>query len=925
MRDFKALVREQVAPLHLPPEREDKIVREWAAQLAEIHGALLAGGASDNEAWRELIGQLPDWHDLAADLLDREPAVMRVTSSRPAPVAARLRRLLAATREHLTSGLLGDVQTGLRLLVKDRGFNGTVVLTLAICLGAHAAIFTVVNTVLLRPLPIAEADRLVGLGDVYPTITPNDILSNDVPSYFDRLEALTTLSDQAMFTLWFDTLPIDGSPRELRGMRVTPSLFRLLRVSPALGRTFTDEEGETGAGRPIVLSHALWQTLFGGDAGVLGRSVRLGWTGERHTIVGVMPREFSFFDRGYDGHVSPSETGVQFWLPLVFRPEQKSENGRTRYGFFHIGRLEAGATIEQVRQQLQALHAANVKRFPQFRYDELGMYPSALPLQEALTKRVQRPLYLLWGGAVFVLLIGAINIANLSLARAAARRRELATRLALGASRVRLTRQLMIEAAIPAAIGGAGGLAVAAAILRALAFAGVEYLPNAAALRIDGVTVSVVAAASLVVALLIGVLPAAAVRTVTMQGALAEGSRSGTTGRSTRLFRRGLVVAQVGLSVVLLIAATLLLTSFRHLLNVDAGFTASGVVTATVFPPPSRYPDDRAVARLLDRIRERVRAIPGVEATGLTSNIALSGFENPSTVSALGPAASEERPLVPSVVAVTPGYFETMATPLVRGRLFGDVDREGAQAVAIVDERLAARLWPGEDPLGRTIYRGDAGPFTIVGVVRQVRFEGLAGSIDAIGTAYFPHTQSPPMRRLRWLAVRSIVNPPSLVRAMQAAVMEIDPDLPLSDAQTMTERRARSLISERLAASLAAIFGIIALFLSMLGVYGVLANLVARRRREIGIRMALGSTARAVFYLVLNEGVTLIGVGLVLGLAGAVSMSRAFKGLVFGVTPTDPLLLGSVAALTGVVALLACVAPARRATLVDPIEVLSEP
>ena len=925
MRDFNGLVREQVAPLHLPPEREDKIVREWSSQLAEIYGGRIAGGASDDEAWRELIDQLPDWRELAADLLDREPAVMRFTTSRPAPVAVRLRRLVAATREHLTTGLLGDVRTGVRLLVKDRGFNAAVVLTLAICLGAHAAIFTVVNTVLLRPLPIPEAGRLVGLGDVYPTITPNDILANDVPSYLNRREALTTLSDQAMFTFWYDTLAIDGRPRELRGMRATPSLFRLLRVSPALGRTFTDEEGETGTGRPIVLSHALWQSLFGGEPTVLGKPVRLGWTGERYTVVGVMPREFSFLDRGYDGHVSSSDAGVQFWLPLVFTPEQRSDNGRARYGYFHVGRLAAGATLEQVRAQLNALHAANVKRFPQFRFAELGMYPSALPLQEALTKRVRRTLYLLWGGAGFVLLIGAINVANLSLARAVSRRRELATRLALGASRVRLTRQLMIEAAMPAVLGGAGALAVAAALLRALAFAGVEYLPNAATLAIDGVTVGVVAAASMAVALLIGMLPTTTAGAATIQGVLADGSRSGTTGRSARLFRRALVVTQVSLSVVLLIAGTLLLTSFRHLLDVDGGFTASGVVTASVFPPPSRYPDARAVARLLDRIRERVQAIPGVEAAGLTSNIALSGFESPSTVSAAGPAAPEERPLVPSVVAVTPGYFETMATPLVRGRSFSEIDRDGAQAVAIVDERLAGRLWPGEDPIGRTIYRGDVGPFTIVGVVREVRFDGLAGSIDAIGTAYFPHTQSPPMRRLRWLAVRSVVDPPALVRALQSAVMEIDPDLPLADAQTMTERTTRSLVSERLAASLAAIFAIIALFLSTLGVYGVLANLVARRRREIGIRMALGSTARAVFYLVLKEGVTLIGGGLVLGLAGAVLMSRAFKGLVFGVTPTDPLLLGTVAAVTGVVALVACVAPARRATLVDPVEVLSEP
>lgn len=925
MPDFAALVRDRLTPLHLPPEREEKIVREWSAQLADVYAGLLTEGVSAEDAWQELVGHLPEGKELTGSLLDRETAAVRATRAAPDPLARRIRHALASLRAQLTSGLAGDVTTGLRLLVKDRGFNVTVILTLAICLGAHAAIFTVVSGVLLRPLPIPEADRIVGMGDVYPTITPNDILSNDTPSYFDRLEALTTLSDQAMFTFWYDTLPIDGSPRELRGMRATPSLFRLLRVAPALGRTFTDEEGETGAGRPIVLSHALWQTLYAGDPGVLGQSLRLGWTGEGYTIIGVMPREFSFFDRGDGAHAEASNSGVQFWLPLVFTPQQKSDEARTRYGFYHIGRLRPGATVEQVRQQLESLHAANVARFPQFRLSELGMYPSVLPLQEALTRGVRKPLYLLWGGAVFVLLIGAINIANLSLARAASRRRELATRLALGASRVQVARQLMIEAAFPAAIGGAGGVLVAGALLRALEFGGATYLPNAAALEVDGATIGAIAIGSLVVALLIGALPAATSGATTLQKTLSDGSRSGTAGRSAQLFRRGLVVTQVALSVVLLVAGTLLLTSFRHLLNVDAGFSAPGVVTATVFPPPSRYPDEPAVAALLDRIRERVATIPGVEVAGLTSNIALSGFESPSTVSTSLQPPADAPALVPSVMTITPGYFETMATPLVRGRFFAGSDRADSQAVAIVDERLAARLWPGEDPLGRAIYRGGSGPFTVVGVVREVRFERLAGSIDAIGAAYFPHTQTPPMRRLRWIAVRSTVDPPALVRAMRAALAEIDPDLPLADVQTMSERTAKSLISERLSASLAGIFALVALLLSMLGLYSVLASLVARRTREIGIRLALGSTVGGILRLVLAEGVMLIGAGLVLGLAGAIAMAGALEGVLFGVQPTDPLLLGSVVLGTGVVALLACLAPARRASHVDPVEVLSEP
>jgi predicted permease len=785
-------------------------------------------------------------------------------------------------------------------------------------------VFTVVNAVLLRPLPVPHPEQIVGIGDVYPTITPNDILANDVPSYFDRRASLTTLAEQAMFAFWFDTLPIDGAPQELRGMRATPSLFRVLQVEPALGRTFTEAEGESGDGQQIILSHALWQTLYGGDPAAVGRDVRLGWTGKRYTIVGVMPRDFTFFDRGYDGHAGASLSGVQFWIPLVFTPEQKSDSARTRYGFFHIGRLKPGATVQQLQEELNALRAANAERFPQFRYDELGMYTAATPLHEALTRPIRRTLYLLWAGAGFVLLIGAINIANLSLARAVSRRRELATRLALGAGRAQVARQLMIEALMPAAAGGAAGIAVGAAVLQVISSAGLEELPHAAGIRIDASTVAFIGVVSAGVALVIGAFAATTASAATINAVLGDGSRSGTAGRSARLFRRGLVVTQVALSVVLLIAGTLLLTSFRHLLSVDAGFRAQGVVTGTVFPPPSRYPDTRSVVALLDRIRERVAAIPGVEGVGLTSNIALSGSESPSTVSAVGRPPGDA-PLVPTVVAVTPGYFEAMATPIVRGRGFSEADRDGSQAVAIVDERLAGRLWPGEDPIGKAIDRGTSGPYVIVGVARDVRFESLTGSIDAVGTAYFPHANAPPIGRLRWLAVRSAGNPAAVVSAVRAAVRDIDRDLPLSDIQTMEERTARSLVSQRLAMGLASMFAVVALLLSMLGIYGVLAHLVARRSREIGIRLALGSTVRAIFYLVLREGVVLIGVGLLLGLAGAVAMARALNGVVFGVEPTDPRLLASVAVATGCIALLACLAPARRATRVDPVDVLSEP
>jgi putative ABC transport system permease protein len=918
MRDFKAFVREHVAALGLPSDREQKIVDEWAAQLEDVYDGLCADGLSDDEAWREIQRQIPKGKEL-----DLEPALVRPTVRQTGRLTLRVSVPATKLRNTLTTGFVRDVGASLRLLLKDAGFSATVVLTLAICLGANAAIFTVVYAVLLRPLPVAEPDRIVGIGDVYPTITPNDILSNDVPSYFDRREELTTLEEQGMFTFWFDTLTIDGLPQEVRGMRVTPSLFRALRVSPALGRAFVDADGEIGEEQKVVLSYSLWQRLYGGSPGVLGQSLRLGWTGKQYTIVGVMPSGFSFFDQGYPGHADVSE-GVQFWIPLAFTPEQKSDNGRTRYGFFHLGRLRPDASIEQLQAQLNALRATNAKRFPQFRYDELGMYTAATPLQEALTRRIRRTLYLLWAGAGFVLLIGTINIANLSLARGNARRRELATRLALGAGRFQLARQLILEAMVPALLGGAAGLGVGAAILQALSFTGLHNLPNATNVQMNATSIAFVGGVSLAVGLLIGLVTATMPGATSINQILGDGSRFGTSGRAAQLFRRALVTTQVALSVILLIAASLFFTSFRHLIGLDAGFSASGVVTATIFPPPSRYPNQQAVATLQDRVLERVRNIPGVQTAGITSNIALSGFESPSTVSAAQTSEPGAPAIVPSVVSVTPGYFEAMATRLIRGRYFAESDRQNTQRVAIVDERLAQRLWPNEDPLGKGIYRGESGPFTVVGIVREVRLEGLTVQIESIGTAYFAHTQAPQMPRLRWIAIKSAAEPEAVVRALRAALLEIDPDLPIADVQTMSGRTAQSLVSQRLAMNLAAMFAVVALLLSMLGIYGVLANLVARRSREIGIRMALGSTVRAIAALVLTEGVALIGIGLILGLAGAAVMAQALKSLVFGVRATDPLLLGAVALATGCVALLACVVPARRATRVDPVEVLSQ-
>ena len=924
MPDFIAFVRGHLEPLELPRHRELQIVEELATQLEDEYDALRSRGLAAADAWQEVQRHLPDWKALAADIVESEPVIVRVTQPARARRSLPLRTVRAAMRPRPLQGLAGDLRAAFRLLRKDLGFSVTTIVTLAICLGANLATFTVVYSVLLRPLPVPDAGRIVALGDVYPTVTPNDIVSNTVPAYFDRREALTAFESQALFTYWFDTLAIDGIAQELRGMRATPSLFRVLQVQPALGRTFTEAEGEPGSDRKIILSHGLWQRLSGGDPAAVGKDVRLGWTGQPYTIVGVMPRGFSFFEMGSDGHARAEGDEIQFWLPLAFTAAHRSDEARTRYGYFHIGRLNPGATIEQLRAQVAALNARMFARFPQFRFTELGMYTAVTPLQEALTGSVRRVLYLLWAGAGFVLLIGALNIANLSLARASVRARELATRMALGAGRLRVTRQLIIEGVVLAGAGGLAGLGAGAWLLRALVSSGLLRLPNATSIGIDAPVMGGAIALTLLTGVLIGLGAAAGLRRRHFQHVLADG-RGVTAGRSAQLFRRALIVTQVAVSVVLLIGAGLLLTSFRNLLSTDVGIDSNRVITGTMFPPPSRYNSQPAVAALGERLLESIRAIPGVEAAGVTSNIALSGHTSPATVSAADrPSSATDVPVVPSVIAVSAGYFEAMGMRLVRGRSFAASDTDRTLPVAIVDERLASRLWPNEDPIGRALVRGDSVRYTVVGVVGNVAFESPAKRAESIGTAYFAHTQAPPMGRLRWIAVKTAVDPTTVVPMLRSTLAAIDRDLPLSDVQTMGQRATATLASQKLAMTLAILFGTVALLLSAVGIYGVLTFVVARRTREIGVRIALGSSARGIFRLVFGEGLLLVAAGLTLGLLGVVGLRRVLAGQVFGVTPTDPAILVAVTVGTGAVALLACLRPAWCASRVDPLIVLKE-
>jgi len=814
--------------------------------------------------------------------------------------------------------LLRDIRYGLRSLLNDKGFTITVLLTLAVCIAANTATFAVVHSVLLKPLPVPGARSILIMSNLYPKAGATIGYNSGVPDYYDRLRDVPAFQEQAMFRPSGLTLEIDGTPTRITGMSVTPSLLPLLQVAPATGRAFVKEEGELGAEQKVILSDGLSRQLFGAPPAAIGREVRM--SGRPYQVVGVMPANFTFID-----------PDVRLWTPLAFRPEEKEQRHSNNY--HDIGRLKPGSTIQQAQAQIDALNAANLDRFPQ--YKELlinaGFHTTVAPLEDMLVKDVRGALYLLWGGAAFVLLIGALNVANLVLARTALRRKELATRLALGAGPAQLTRQFVVESVMLTLAGGAAGLALGAGLLAALAQSSLKELPRAAEIHIDAAVIAIVLAMAAAIGVAIGLIPAMQAFRARLNDMMREDSRTGT-GRKARRVRQSLVIAEIGLAFVLLVGAGVLLLSFQRLLHVDPGFIAGGVLTASTNAPRAAYPKDADLPPLVNRSLEAIRRIPGVTAAGASTVIPLSGNSNDSVIIAEGYSMRPGESLISPVNStVTPGYFEAMNIGLVRGRYFEDRDKDGAPLAIIVDERLARHFWPDQDPLGKRLhYPADINDmfktdektkwFTVVGVVRGVRMLDLAGDSNQAGAYYFPFAQNP---EHGWgFAIKTSGDPAQLTSTVRSELAQVAPGLALFDIHTMTERTELSLASRRTSMTLALGFGFLALFLAAVGIYGVLAYLVTQRRREIGIRAALGCTASGVVRLVVSEGMLLLGVGLVLGAGGAVALRQAIQKEVYAVRPLDPMVMASVALALGVVAMAACFLPALRAAQVDPVIVL---
>ena len=834
--------------------------------------------------------------------------------------------------------MLSDIRVGLRLLCRDKAFTLTAALTLAICIGANTALFSVVHNVLLRPLPVPESDRIVLISNAYPGAGAQAAAGGNsgVPDYYDRLRETDVFEEQALFNGANQSVDQNGTPLRVRVTRVTPSFFRLLRVAPALGRTFTEAEGEIGNENKVVLSYALWQSQFRGDPAVIGKDIRM--DAQPFAIVGVMPKGFSF--------VNPK---VLLWRPLAFTAAQKSDEHRHNNSWQHIGRLKPGASIQIARQQVDAINARNLERFPALKplLINAGFHTTVDPLQDTLVREIKATLYLMWGGALFVLLIGGVNVANLVLVRSRARLKELATRLALGAGRVRIARQLVTESVILTTVAAAAGLAIGYAALRLLGTINIQDLPRGEEIRLDGVVVACTVAVASAIGLVLGLIPIANVLPANLTVVLREEGRSGTAARGARTLRRTLVVAQVAFAFVLLIGAGLLFASFRRVLAVQPGFNPDGVLTAAISLPRARYGTDQALTNFTHESLARLRTLPGVTAVGATDTIPFGGNHSDSVILAEGYQMKPgESVISPSQVLVTPGYFEAMGVRLVGGRFFDQRDTVSAAAkpdssgrpglgpsAIVVDETLARRFWPLMDPIGRRMYFPndikdltaitDKTVFhTVIGVIRDIKLHDLTEGRSSVGAYYFSMDQAASSSLT--FAVKTAGDPLSLTSAVRGVLNGLDRELPVFDTQTLDQRVEKSLVTRRSPLLLALSFGVVALCLSAIGIYGVLAYLVTQRRKEIGIRIALGSSGRAIFDLVLREGLILIAAGLVLGAVGAIVLRRSLESQLFGVSAADPIVLVAVTAILATVAIAACALPARRAMQIDPIVALSE-
>lgn len=801
--------------------------------------------------------------------------------------------------------MLANLRSALRQLAKSPGYTALAVSALALGIGANTVLFSAINTLFLRPLPYPQPDRLVRVYSSFPDrgLEQTALSWPRYTAFRDQAESFAALAAQS-FTGF--TLTGRGDPEQVQGRRVTSSFFTVLGVQPLLGRAFTAAEDAPGAADVVLLNHAYWLKRFEGKADIVGQTIAL--DGRACTVIGVMPPLSFPFDQ------------TQVWAPRPFEQEGLPPDMVQRgTGYLNvIGRLKPGASATQATEQLRVIHARYRTANPEKVDSQAGL--SVLSLQEDIVGN-QRPMFLMLLAAVgCVLLVACANVANLLLARFAGRRKEIAIRSALGASRRCIVAQFLTESVLTAAIAGALGLLLAVWGLDLLARVGENFLPRASELHLDARVLGYAVALSLVTGVLLGLFPAVQASRTDPNDSLKDSSRGSTGGRHAGRFRSGLLVAEVAFSLVLLVSAALLVDSFRRLQHVDPGFQSENITVFNLGLPPGQYPTTERQAQFFEQALEKIRALPGVTHAAATNGLPIVGGGTRS------PAAAEGKALPPlqerAIVArqtVTPGFFTALGVPVKQGRDFTWRDRDGATNVVLINEVLARRLFPNENPIGRRIITGIASiPREVVGVVGDFRSVSLT---EPPAEAMFYPTMQLDGAFLS-VVVRSPRSAGSLRPELVAAVHQLDAGLPLGDVEPFTKQLAQAIADRRLAMTLLGAFAALALVLAGMGIYSVIAYGVAQRTSEFGIRMALGAGAGDIVRLVMAEGLRLSLLGLAIGLAASFAVTRLLQSQLFEISATNPVVFGGVAAFLAAVAALACWVPARRATKVDPMVAL---
>jgi len=806
--------------------------------------------------------------------------------------------------------LLKDISYGIRSLLKHPGFTAIAVITLALGIGANTAMFSVINAVLLRPLPYRDPARLVTIWEESPERGMYQ-MPVSLANLRDWVNQSQTFEQISAYTFTNLNLTGTGEPARLGTVRTSANLFPLVGATPVIGRPFLPEEDKEGANHVVILGHALWQTRFGSDPGIVGKSLTL--NNQIYTVVGVMSSKSQFpVGFGYMGKVLNDP--IDLYVPLA---ASGRETERGNYSFFAIGRLKPGATIDQARAEMTTIERRLEQQYPG---GNTGIGISLVPTQEQTVKEIRPALLVLLGAVGFLLLIACANIANLLLARAASRKKEMAIRTALGASRLRVLRLLLTESLLLSLVGGGLGLLLAVWGTDALIALAPDNIPRLNEIGVDARVFAFTLAVSIVTGIVFGLIPGMHAAKPDLNEALKEGSRGSMGSAAGKRTRSVLVAVEVALSLVLLVGAGLMIKSFIRLQQTNLGFNPENVLAVSLTLPQSRYPEDRQQASFFQDALARLQSVTGVQSAGATTALPLTLSVNGSDFRIEGrPEPEAGKEIIINTSSVSPGYFQTLGVSLMKGRDFSDRDNKGAPQAAIINNDLARIYFANEDPIGKRMKFTDTEPWiSIVGVTQDVK--QLGQDIGVKPEIYFPYLQVPASSMS--VVVRTANEPLSLTGAVKTQIQIIDKDLPIDDAKTMQQLLANSRSGRRFNLILLTGFALVALVLAMVGIYGVMSYTVAQRTHEIGIRVAVGAQSRDVFRMVIGQGMILAMIGVAFGLAGAFALTRLMTSMLFGVEPTDPATFISIAVLLTGVALVACYIPSRRATKVDPLVAL---